>query len=80
MIKKNYLFIIVSIILGIIISYYYNPKFDKKYFMMFTMISIISYILFYFLGNINQYENFIDKDNKIELEKKKEKFNFKYSV
>jgi hypothetical protein len=61
--NKMYLFIIASIILGLIISYYYNNKFDKSFVSMFIMITIIFFILFYFLGNKAniEYEKFSNK-------------------
>ena len=63
MMNKMYLFIIASIILGLIISYYYNNKFDKSFVSMFIMITIIFFILFYFLGNKAniEYEKFSNK-------------------
>jgi hypothetical protein len=58
MINKNNLFIIVSLILGFIISLFYNRNFNKMFIFYFIIISIIFYVLFYFLGGNNVYENF----------------------
>jgi hypothetical protein len=66
MMNKMYLFIIASIILGLIISYYYNNKFDKIFVSMFIMITIIFFILFYFLGNKAniEYEKFSNQSHR----------------
>lgn len=61
---KIYLFIITSIILGLIISYYYNNKCNKEFYIMFIMTTIIFFILFYFLGNpYDNYEKFASGDH-----------------
>jgi hypothetical protein len=62
MLNKNNLFILISIILGFIISYYYIRKFDILFFSIFLIVSVIFYIIFYYLGNINTYENFFIED------------------
>jgi hypothetical protein len=62
MINKNNLFIFVSLILGFIISIFYNKNFNKTFLLYFIIISIIFYILFYFLGGNNIYENYDNYD------------------
>lgn len=63
MINRNYLFIITSIILGLIISYYYNSTFNKDFYLLFIMTSVIFYILFYFLGSNNKTQIHENYDN-----------------
>jgi len=59
MLDKNYLFIFVSIILGVIISLYYVKKFNNKFIMYTLIITIVFYIIFYYLGNTkNMKENY----------------------
>ena len=62
MINKNNLFIFVSLILGFIISIFYNKNFNKTFLLYFIIISIIFYILFYFLGGNNIHENYDNYD------------------
>jgi hypothetical protein len=58
MLDKNYLFIFVSLILGVIISLYYIKNFNNKFIILTLSISIIFYIIFYYLGNIKEsYQN-----------------------
>ena len=56
--NKNYLFLIISIFLGFLISFFYNQRFDKNFFLSFLLISILFYIIFYFLGENKSKENF----------------------
>ena len=59
MLNKIFLFILISIILGFIISYYYNRNFKGPFVLYFIICSIILFILFYFLGNCkNDVERF----------------------
>lgn len=72
MINKNFLFIIVSIILGLIVSYYYNQKLNKDFYLYFVMTSVIFYILFYFLAdNKGTYENFSNTHQLNEYKERK---------
>ena len=74
MLNKNLLFIFFSVLLGFIISYYYNQKFNTEFILYFILISLIVYILFYFLGQDQTKENFsttkyynsLDEDNEEE--------------
>lgn len=77
MMNKMYLFIITSIILGLIISYYYNNNFDKIFISMFIMITIIFFILFYFLGNKEniEYERFSNQTHQLMTNIENEHFN-----
>ena len=78
--KKN-LFIIISILLGFIISLYYNKNFNKKFILSFILVSIIIFVIFYFLGDIHKNKetfytkiyNSIDEHDKEESNYKKNK-------
>ena len=54
MFNKNKLFISISILVGFVISYYYNKIINTNFILMFITTSIILYILFYYLGNIRE--------------------------
>lgn len=54
MLNINNLFIVISLIIGFIISFYYNKKLDTNFIILFLIISLIIYIIFYFLGNIKE--------------------------
>jgi len=60
MFDKNYIFIIASIFLGILISFYYNRDLNIKFLYYFIIISISLYIIFYLLGRSNTEEAFAD--------------------
>ena len=60
MFNKNYIFIIASIFLGILISFYYNREFNIKFVYYFMIITISLYIIFYLLGRSNTEETFTD--------------------
>lgn len=79
MLNKIYLNLLLSIVLGFIISYYYIRKFNEVFLSIFILISIILFIFLYFLNNNNKnkylnesYDNFIENfNNMINLEKYK---------
>jgi Ca2+/Na+ antiporter len=65
MLNKNILFLIVSIILGFVISYYYNKKINESFLMIFILVSLIFYIIFSLLGYEKEkeyFENYIVRD------------------
>ena len=66
MINKNYIFILSSILIGFIISYFYIRNINKNFIILFLTISITLYIFFYFLGNdtIEKFEELINENNK----------------
>jgi hypothetical protein len=65
MLNKIFLFMLISIILGFIISYYYNRNFKGPFVLYFIISSLILFILFYFLGGCkNDVENFANKNIK----------------
>lgn len=55
MLNKNLIFIFFSLLLGLLISLYY-----KKNILLFIPISIIFYIIFYYLADIKNNEHFDD--------------------
>ena len=57
MLDKNYIFIFVSLILGVIISLYYVKKINNKFIISSLIITIIFYIIFYYLGNTDINKN-----------------------
>jgi hypothetical protein len=75
MLNKNLLFIFFSILLGFIISYYYNQKFNTEFILYFVLISLILYILFYFLGQDQTKENFGNNSLDDEQEEEGRMFN-----
>ena len=86
MLNRNTLFLLVSIILGFIISYYYNKKINESFLMIFILVFLIFYLLFSLLGYEREkeyFENYILRDyledfNIQEEEKSiKNKINFK---
>lgn len=58
MLNKNYLFGIISIFLGFIISFFYNQKINTDFIKYFILITLIIYLILYFLGSSK--ENFED--------------------
>jgi len=56
---KNNSYLIISIILGFLITLFYIHKFDTIFLGNFILISFIIYVLFYHLGNKDVSENFI---------------------
>ena len=74
MLNKIFLFMLISIILGFIISYYYNRNFKGPFVLYFIICSVILFILFYFLGNCkNDVERF---STNIFLSEEEESRNF----
>jgi hypothetical protein len=66
MIQKNFIFILTSVILGFLISYYYTKKINKEFLILFLIVFIIFFTLFYFLGNTIEkktVENFYEDDH-----------------
>jgi len=63
MLKKNNLFIVISLSLGIIISYFYNRSININFIKLFLIISVIFYIIFYYLGDIR--ESYIDYNDSL---------------
>jgi len=74
MFNKNMIFIITSLFLGIIITFYYNKNIDLSFILTALLITIIFYIIFYFLGstkiekfsndmNFNNYYKYNDSDS-----------------
>ena len=57
---KNNSYLIISIILGFLITLFYIHKFDTIFLGNFILISFIIYVLFYHLGNKEVSENFIN--------------------
>ena len=49
--NRNILFISISLIFGLIISFYYIKKINNKFIIIFLIVSVILYILFSFLRN-----------------------------
>jgi len=68
MLNKNNIYILLSIFLGFIISYYYNRCFDETFILMFILIALIFYILFYYLADINNKEKYINYTLRNQLE------------
>jgi hypothetical protein len=68
---KNNSYLIISIILGFLITLFYIHKFDTIFLGNFILISFIIYVLFYHLGNKEISENFINptKEKSDNLEK-----------
>jgi len=66
MIQKNFIFILTSVILAFLISYYYTKKINKEFLILFLIVFIIFFTLFYFLGNTIEkktVENFYEDDH-----------------
>ena len=66
---KNNSYLIISIILGFLITIFYIHNFDIIFLGNFILISFVIYILFYYLGNKEFSENFennSEEDNNIE--------------
>jgi hypothetical protein len=59
---KNNSYLIISIILGFLITLFYIHKFDTIFLGNFILISFIIYVLFYYLGNKEVSENFINPE------------------
>ena len=57
---KNNSYLIISVILGFLITLFYIHKFDTIFLGNFILISFIIYVLFYYLGNKEVSENFIN--------------------
>ena len=57
---KNNSYLIISIILGFLITLFYIHKFDTIFLGNFILISFIIFVLFYYLGNKEVSENFIN--------------------
>jgi hypothetical protein len=57
---KNNSYLIISIILGFLITLFYIHNFDTIFLGNFILISFIIYVLFYYLGNKEVSENFIN--------------------
>lgn len=56
------LFFIISLLLGFIITYFYNNELNKDFFLIFIIISIILFIIFYYLAQTNEYySNYINE-------------------
>ena len=62
---KNNSYLIISIILGFLITLFYIHKFDTIFLGNFILISFIIYVLFYYLGNKEVSENFINLGEQI---------------
>lgn len=58
MTNKKYLFLIFSIFIGFIISYFYIKEFNETFIILFLVVTLLLYIIFYYLGNIDNKENF----------------------
>jgi len=71
---KNNSYLIISIILGFLITLFYIHKFDTMFLGNFILISFIIYILFYYLGNKEISESFVDFEG--EDTENKEEVNF----
>ena len=59
---KNNSYLIISVILGFLITLFYIHKFDTIFLGNFILISFIIYVLFYYLGNKEVSENFINPE------------------
>ena len=55
MYNQNNMNIIFSLILGTLISYYYQPVFNKEFIISVIIISIVFYIIFYYLNSDIEY-------------------------
>jgi len=85
MIQKNFIFILTSVILAFLISYYYIKKMDKQFLILFVIVFIIFFTLFYFLGNKIEkkvFENFEQEEYEIveEYEEDEEEYYDKYNT
>ena len=60
MLSKNNIYILLSIFLGFIISFYYNRNFDESFILIFILTALIFYIIFYYLADIKNKENFMN--------------------
>jgi len=60
MLSKNNIYILLSIFLGFIISFYYNRIFDESFILIFILTALIFYIIFYYLADIKNKENFMN--------------------
>jgi len=60
MLNKKLIFLLFSIFLGLIISFFYNKEFNETFLLMSVLITIIFYIIFYYLTDIKNKENFTD--------------------
>jgi len=65
MFNKNIIFIITSFFLGITITLYYNQNIDLYFILTALLISILFYIIFYFLGsnNLEKFSNDMNFNN-----------------
>lgn len=62
--EKIILFFIISLLLGFIITYFYNKKINKDFFLIFIIISSILFIIFYYLAQTNEYyTNYLNEMN-----------------
>jgi hypothetical protein len=62
--EKIILFFIISLLLGFIITYFYNKKINKDFFLTFIIISSILFIIFYYLAQTNEYySNYLNDIN-----------------
>ena len=57
MLNKNSIFLFFSIFLGLIISFFYNKELNESFIAMFVIITLIFYIIFYYLGNTYKEKN-----------------------
>ena len=69
---KNNSYLIISIILGFLITLFYIHTFDTIFLGNFILISFILYILFYYLGNKEVSENFVDFEEEQEQQNEME--------
>ena len=58
MLNKKLIFLLFSIFLGLIISFFYNKEFNETFLLMSILITIIFYIIFYYLADIRNKEDF----------------------
>jgi Ca2+/Na+ antiporter len=70
MLNKKIIFLLFSIFLGLIISFFYNKEFNETFLLMSMLIAVIFYIIFYYLADIKNKENFTDYYNSKFFNKK----------
>jgi len=68
MLNKKLIFLLFSVFLGLLISFFYNKEFNEAFLLMSILITIIFYIIFYYLADIRNKENFINNNCIIEEE------------
>lgn len=72
MVNQLYLNILISLIIGFSISYYYLQKINLKFLFYSVILFLISYVILHCLGPKNTIESFHNEENKDEENKDEE--------